>query len=69
MLLHKGDFVRFCWNGQWYHGHVHEDERLGNGLVNVKTEEGLWYGVSRRAITPLPRAQSGALPRPEPANN
>ena len=28
--------------------------------------QGIWHGVSRRAITPLQRAQSGALQRPEP---
>jgi hypothetical protein len=67
MLLHKGDFVRFCWNGQWHHGTVHKDEQLGNGLIDVETEQGVWHGVSRRAVTPLQRAQSGASQRPEPA--
>jgi hypothetical protein len=69
MLLHKGDFVRFCWNGQWHHGQVCEDERPGLGLVDIETDQGVWHGVSRRAITPLPRAQSGALQRPEPVPN
>jgi hypothetical protein len=69
MLLQKGDFVRFCWNGQLHHGSVLADEQPGHGLVDVETEQGVWHGVSRRAITPLERAQSGALPRPEPANS
>ncbi len=69
MLLHKGDFVRFCWNGQWHQGQVLADERPGLGLVDVQNEQGVWHGVSRRAVTPLQRAQSGALQRPEPARN
>jgi hypothetical protein len=55
MLLHKGDFVRFRWNGQLHHGHVREDERPGLGLVDVETDQGVWRGLSRRAITPLRR--------------
>ena len=66
MLLHKGDFVRFCWNGQLHHGQICADERPGVGLVDVETDRGVWHGVSRRAVTPMQRAQSGALQRPEP---
>jgi hypothetical protein len=67
MLLHKGDSVRFCWNGQWRVGSVLADERPGNGLVDVETPEGVWHGVSRRAITPLKSASSGAKPCPTPS--
>jgi hypothetical protein len=52
MLLHKGDFVRFRWNGRLHDGHVREDERPGLGLVDVETDKGVWHGLSRRAITP-----------------
>ena len=55
MLLHKGDSVRFRWNGRLHHGHVREDERPGLGLVDVETDRGVWHGLSRRAITPLHR--------------
>ena len=55
MLYRRGDPVLFCLHGTFQQGFVRDDEQPGSGLIDVVAEDGVWYGLSRNALTPLPR--------------
>ena len=62
MSFRKGDPVRFFINGQFRCGVVREDERPEHdGLIDVEAEDGVWYGLSRRILTPLSETADAAV--------